>query len=45
MPRLALGSRALSTYSGDTVVIGLRAGEASKSSRKKAPKAEPEQTT
>ena len=42
MPRLALGSRALSTYSGDTVVIGLRAGEASKSSRKKAAKAEPE---
>ena len=45
MPRLALGTRALSSYSGDTVVIGLTAAKPAKTSRKKASKALPEVVT
>ena len=45
MPRLALGTRALSSYSGDTVVIGLTAAKPTKTSRKKASTALPEVVT
>ena len=45
MPRLALGTRALSSYSGDTVVIGLTAAKPTKTSRKKASTAPPQVVT